>query len=105
MSGMSVIFGAFTAHLMKSLLAPDAMNLLEIGARYQMYHGLALLFVGVLAHGFDRRGFQVAGVCFLAGCLIFSGSLYAMALSGISTFAQATPVGGVAFILGWIEIL
>jgi uncharacterized membrane protein YgdD (TMEM256/DUF423 family) len=73
----------------------------ETGVRYQMYHTLAVLFVGVLAARFDGWMIHGAGWAFIAGIVVFSGSLYALALTGVTILGAITPIGGLAFLVGW----
>jgi uncharacterized membrane protein YgdD (TMEM256/DUF423 family) len=74
----------------------------ETGVRYQLYHALAILAVAVGVPRMDGRLLPVAGWCFTAGIAIFSGSLYALAATGVTTFGAITPIGGLAFLIGWI---
>jgi uncharacterized membrane protein YgdD (TMEM256/DUF423 family) len=76
----------------------------ETGVRYQMYHALALLAVGLLLPRVDGRAMIVAGWSFIAGIFIFSGSLYALALTGVTTLGAITPIGGLAFLAGWLAL-
>jgi uncharacterized membrane protein YgdD (TMEM256/DUF423 family) len=108
---LGVATGAFGAHgmpswLEKSGLAPDEvarrMETLEIGVRYQMYHALALLGVGLLAQRGGGRGLLFAGAAFLLGTALFSGLLYVLAVTGIKTVGVIVPVGGVLLIAGWV---
>lgn len=99
---LAVGAGAFGAHALRTRLAPDLLAVFETGARYQMYHALALLAV---AWGVERWSTGVAaaaGWAFVAGILLFSGSLYVLALSGVRWLGAVTPFGGVAFLVGWI---
>lgn len=94
--------GAFGAHALRARLAPDLLAVFETGARYQMYHALALL---VVAWAAARPGATLAGWagwCFVAGTVLFSGSLYVLALSGVRWLGAVTPLGGVAFLAGWL---
>jgi uncharacterized membrane protein YgdD (TMEM256/DUF423 family) len=99
---VSVAAGAFGAHALRPRLSPEYLGVFETAARYQMYHGLGLLAVawavtrwpGALAHW--------AGWLFLLGTLLFSGSLYALALTGVRWLGAITPLGGVAFLAGWL---
>jgi len=99
---IAVSLGAFAAHGLKSMLGPDLLATFQTGVQYQMYHSLALLAVGILVLQFPAQtGLRIAGFLFLAGIIIFSGSLYVLALSGIRWLGAITPIGGVAFLAGW----
>ncbi len=103
LSGMAaVIFGAFGAHALKDQLSPPLMQAYQTGVYYQFFHTFALLAVGILL---ERRGalrlLKWSGVCFTLGILLFSGSLYVLALSGIRVFGMVTPLGGLLFIVAW----
>ena len=98
---LAVAFGAFGAHSLKAILTPDMLVVFETGVRYQMYHALALLAVGWAAHQYPKASFHVAGWLFSAGILLFSGSLYVLALSGVRWLGAITPLGGVCFLAGW----
>ncbi len=105
LAALSVAAGAFGAHILKSRLPPDALAIFETGARYQMYHALALFAV---AWGYSRwpgRAIQVSGWCFVAGIVIFCGSLYALSANGPQFWGAVTPAGGVAFLVGWAMLL
>jgi len=93
--------GAMGAHLLKASLGPDLLQHFETAARYQMYHALALLAVGLRSARVPSGAARVAGVAFVAGTVLFSGSLYALALSGERWLGAVTPWGGLAFLLGW----
>jgi len=94
--------GAFAAHALRSRLDPSALQVFETGARYQMYHALGLLAVAWLLQNAPGPFPIWAGRLFLLGTLLFSGSLYALALSGHRGLGLVTPFGGVAFLAGWI---
>jgi uncharacterized membrane protein YgdD (TMEM256/DUF423 family) len=99
---IAVSLGAFAAHCLKSMLGPDLLATFQTGVQYHMYHSLALLAVGILVLQFPAQtGLRIAGFLFLAGIIIFSGSLYVLALSGIRWLGAITPIGGVAFLAGW----
>jgi len=98
---LAVAFGAFGAHSLKAVLAPDMLTVFETGVRYQMYHALALLAVGWAAQQYPQDSFHIAGWLFVAGILLFSGSLYVLALSGVRWLGAITPLGGVCFLAGW----
>lgn len=95
--------GAFGAHALRTRLTPADLATFETAARYQMYHALALLAVGWLVERGHARA-VAAGWCFLAGTLLFSGSLYLLTLCGIRWMGAVTPLGGVAFIAGWVTL-
>ena len=97
----SVALGAFGAHALKQKLSPEMLNIFEVGARYQMYHALALLFVGLSYSILSSQTLFYSGWFFVFGSLIFSGSLYTLALTGIKTFGAITPIGGILLLLGW----
>lgn len=96
-AGLAVAAGAFGAHALRARLEPRALEIFETAARYQMYHGLAILLCAVVATG----GARVAGWIMQAGILLFCGSLYALALSDLKWLGAITPVGGLAFLVGW----
>jgi uncharacterized membrane protein YgdD (TMEM256/DUF423 family) len=99
---IAVSLGAFAAHGLKSMLGADLLATFQTGVQYHMYHSLALLAVGILVLQFPAQtGLRIAGFLFLAGIIIFSGSLYVLALSGIRWLGAITPIGGVAFLAGW----
>ncbi len=91
---LAVMAGAFAAHGLKARLSADALAVFETGARYHMYHALAMALAGLMA---ARR----AAIAFLAGIVLFSGSLYLLALTGVTLLGAVTPVGGLCFIAGW----
>jgi uncharacterized membrane protein YgdD (TMEM256/DUF423 family) len=102
--GLSVAAGAFASHALKEQLSASSLSIFETGARYQMYHALALLAVALLLTRTESPPpptLVASGVAFIAGVAIFSGSLYALSLTGINWLGAITPVGGVAFIIGW----
>lgn len=101
--GLSVIGGAFASHALKHQLTDRALAIFETGARYQMYHALALLLVALILSRAPepQTFFAVAGWAFIAGTIIFSGSLYALSLTDIKWLGEITPLGGVAYIVGW----
>ena len=99
---IAVALGAFAAHALKARLDAQLLATFETGARYQMYHALALLAVGLLSEQASSRLLTASGVLFVAGTLLFSGSLYALALTGTRWFGAITPFGGVAFVIGWL---
>ena len=98
---LGVALGAFGAHALRGRLSPEMLAMFETGVRYQMYHTLALLITGLVMARIDGWLFHLAGWCFVAGILIFSGSLYALALTGVTVLGAITPIGGLAFLAGW----
>ena len=104
LGALAVICGAFGAHALRGQLAPDLLDVWETAARYQMYHALALF---ASAWVYSRGATSCAkwsGWLFIAGVLLFSGSLYALALTGIRPLGAITPFGGGALIAGWISL-
>ena len=100
---LAVAAGAFGAHALRSRLAPDMLAVFETGARYQMYHALALLAVAWAAARWPQSAaVPTAGWLFAAGILLFSGSLYVLALTGVRWLGAVAPLGGTAFLLGWL---
>ena len=99
---LGVMLGAFGAHALKGRLDAELLATFEIGVRYQMYHALALLAVGWAATRWPGAAVTASGWLFVAGTVIFSGSLYALALSGARWLGAITPLGGLAFLAGWL---
>ena len=104
MAGVGVALGAFGAHGLRGRLSPEMLAVFETGVRYHMYHALAMLATAALMTRVDGRAIVIAGWSFLLGIVLFSGSLYALALSGITTLGAITPLGGLAFLAGWIAL-
>jgi uncharacterized membrane protein YgdD (TMEM256/DUF423 family) len=102
--GIGVALGAFGAHGLKSRAGTDLLAVFETGVRYHMYHALALLAVGWAATRWPGVWIATAGWLFLVGILVFSGSLYLMTFTGARWLGAITPLGGVAFILGWVAL-
>jgi uncharacterized membrane protein YgdD (TMEM256/DUF423 family) len=104
---VAVAAGAFGAHAVRDRLSAEMLQVFQTGVTYQMYHALALLAVGILLARFSADGsvwLTGAGWLFVAGTVLFSGSLYALSLSGVSWLGAITPLGGVAFLLGWLGL-
>lgn len=93
--------GAFAAHGLKGRLSPDYLAIFQTGVQYQLVHALALLGVAVLANLLPGRLVAWAGLLFCLGIVLFSGSLYALTLSGVARLGIITPFGGLAFLAGW----
>ncbi len=98
---VAVSLGAFAAHGLKSRLAPEMLAVFETGVRYQMYHALALLAAAWAYAKWPGAMTAAGGWLFVAGTLLFSGSLYGIALCGLRWLGPVTPLGGLAFLAGW----
>jgi uncharacterized membrane protein YgdD (TMEM256/DUF423 family) len=102
---IAVALGAFGAHVLKERLSSDMLSVFQTGVQYQMYHALALILVAVLSNQLSNSGaVHWSGWLFFAGILLFSGSLYALSLSGVKVLGAITPLGGLAFLAGWIML-
>jgi len=103
---LAVMLGAFGAHGLRGQIDGSLLVAFNTGAQYQMYHALALLMVGILAQLFPgQKLLNWSGLFFVIGMLLFSGSLYALALTGVKAFGPVTPVGGMAFMAGWLLLV
>ncbi len=98
---LGVAAGAFGAHSLKGRLDPEMLTVFETAVRYQIYHSIALVLVGLAGFRFPTAGLHLSGWLFAAGIVLFSGSLYVLALSGVRWMGAITPLGGVAFLGGW----
>ena len=98
----AVALGAFASHALKNRLDADLLAIFEVGVRYQMYHALGLLAVAWACARWPGTAVTSAGWLFVAGTVIFSGSLYALSLSGTRWLGAITPFGGLAFLAGWL---
>ena len=104
-AGLAVVLGAFGAHALRDRLGPQILAIYETGVRYQVYHAFALLIVGLLRGSAARSPWiDAAGWFFVIGIAVFSGSLYLLSVSGARWLGAITPVGGLAFILGWASL-
>ncbi len=101
---VAVAAGAFGAHALRARLAPDMLAVFETAARYQMYHALALIAVAWAATKWPGSAVTASGWLFVAGTLLFSGSLYALALTGVRQLGAITPLGGLCFLGGWAAL-
>jgi len=105
---LAVTLGAFGAHGLKKIVPPETLGTFETGVRYQFYHTLALLAIAILFEKFPLRSIRYAGICFITGIVLFSGSLYLLTLLqatntvGLRGIGAITPIGGVFFIAGWL---
>jgi uncharacterized membrane protein YgdD (TMEM256/DUF423 family) len=98
---LGVALGAFGAHGLRARISPEMLAVFETGVRYQMYHAVALLIVALTIPRMGGWLVVTAGWMFTAGIVLFSGSLYALALTGVTTLGAITPIGGLAFLAGW----
>ena len=102
---VGVALGAFGAHGLRTRLSAEMLAVFETGVRYQMYHAFAILIVALAAARIDGWLIRSAGWLFTAGIVLFSGSLYALALSGVTVLGAVTPIGGLAFLAGWAALV
>ena len=98
---VGVGFGAFGAHGLRGRLSAEMLGVFETAVRYQMYHALALMALAALSDRLNGRLIEAAGWLFVAGIVLFSGSLYLLAVTGVTVLGAFTPLGGVAFLAGW----
>jgi uncharacterized membrane protein YgdD (TMEM256/DUF423 family) len=111
LAGLAVALGAFAAHGLKKIVDADAVAVFQTGVQYQMYHALALLAVGMLYEKYPNRWIHRAGLFFIGGIILFSGSLYLLTAlkaanqPGLKAAGIVTPFGGVFFIAGWCLLL
>lgn len=99
---LAVLFGAFGAHALKNNLSPEMLAVYKTGVEYQFYHALGLLLVGVIGFQIKSKFINWAGILLVAGIILFSGSLYALSLTGIKALGAITPIGGLSFVAGWV---
>ncbi len=105
LGGLSVLLGAFGAHSLKAVLTEKSLATFSTATQYMMYHSLALLAIGVLSlQEGHREKVKTPAKFFMAGILLFSGSLYALALGGPKIFGPITPLGGLCFMIGWFTL-
>ena len=103
-AGLAVALGAFAAHGLRARLSAEMLAVFEVGARYHMYHALGLLAVGWVGSRWPGGAVTTAGWLFVAGTLIFSGSLYVLSVTGQRWLGSITPIGGAAFLAGWLAL-
>ncbi|VGO22865.1 DUF423 domain-containing protein [Pontiella sulfatireligans] len=99
---LAVMIGAFGAHGLKEKLSTEMLAIYKTGVEYHFYHALALLAVGLVAMHFQSKLLTASGWAMTAGIVIFSGSLYALSISGVKVLGAITPIGGLCFIAGWV---
>ena len=104
-AAVGVALGAFGAHGLRASVTPERLAVFETGVRYHLVHALAIVAAAWAAQAAPQSaGPRWAGACFVAGVLIFSGSLYVLVLTGVTAWGAVTPFGGLAFIAGWIAL-
>ncbi len=99
---LAVLLGAFGAHGLKNVLSPDMLAIYKTGVEYQFYHALGLLLIGVISTKFDSKWIRWSTILLVTGIIVFSGSLYTLAISGVKVLGAITPIGGLSFVAGWI---
>jgi uncharacterized membrane protein YgdD (TMEM256/DUF423 family) len=99
---LGVLLGAFGAHALKKSLSPEMLDVYKTGVEYQFYHAVGLLLVGLIRFRIESKWLNWSGIFLIFGILIFSGSLYALSISGIKIVGAITPIGGLAFVAGWV---
>ena len=99
---MGVLLGAFGAHALKNSLSPEMLAVYTTAVEYQFYHSLGLLLIGLIGYHVKSKWLNWSGILLFVGIILFSGSLYALSISGIKVLGAITPIGGVAFVAGWI---
>jgi uncharacterized membrane protein YgdD (TMEM256/DUF423 family) len=104
LGALGVAAGAFVAHFLRGRLAPEMLYVFSTGVWYHLIHALALLVVAWATTRWPRTATTLAGWLFVVGTVLFSGSLYLLGLTGIQGFGYVTPLGGVAFIAGWLAL-
>lgn len=102
---LGVAIGAFGAHILKESLSAESLAVYNTGVEYHFYHALGLLAVGILAKYFDQKRMMWSAIFLSAGIILFSGSLYLLAISGVKGLGAITPLGGMSFISGWIFLI
>ena len=102
---LGVVAGAMGVHALRDVLDAKALNTFETGVRFQMYHALALLAVGMLAGRWKTGFVRLSGVLFTAGVVLFSGSLYIFAITGIGVFGAIAPLGGLSLMAAWTSLI
>lgn len=104
-AALAVVLGAFGAHALKARISPQMLEVYHTGAQYHFYHALGMLLIGVLAAQLQNSGaLRLSGFLMLAGIVLFSGSLYLLAITGVTWLGAITPLGGLAFIAAWVVL-
>ena len=105
LAALAVAAGAFGAHALRERLAPELLDTFETAARYHVYHALALIAAAWVSARWPGPASTAAGWLFVAGIVLFSGSLYALAFTGVTALGAITPIGGLAFLAGWAMLI
>lgn len=104
-AALAVILGAFGAHILKTRLSPEMLQVYHVGSQYHFYHAIGMLLIGALATQFQNNGaLRLSGFLMLAGIVLFSGSLYVLAVTGATWLGAVAPLGGLAFIAAWVVL-
>ena len=106
LAGLGVISGAFASHALKEYLSESALSIWQTAVKYQMYHSLALVLVAffMTLNESISQWLNISAIAFIVGIILFSGSLYSLALSNVKILGAITPIGGLAFIIGWFSL-
>ena len=99
---LGVLLGAFGAHALKNSLTPEMLAVYKTAVEYQFYHSLGLLLIGLIGYHVQSKWLNWSGILLFVGIILFSGSLYALTITGIKVLGAITPIGGLAFVAGWI---
>lgn len=100
--GLGVLLGAFGAHALKKILSPEMLDVYKTGVEYQFCHAIGLLLVGLIGFHLESKWLRLSGILIIVGIILFSGSLYALSMSGIKILGAITPIGGLSFVAGWV---
>lgn len=104
-AALAVILGAFGAHILKARLSPEMLNVYQVGSHYHFYHAIGMLVVGLLAAQIHNdAAVQLSGFLMLGGIVLFCGSLYLLAVTGLTWLGAVAPLGGLAFIAAWVVL-
>ena len=104
-AALSVLIGAFGAHGLKGKISTEDLVIFEVGVRYQMYHALALILLGLISASMSWKILILPGIFFCSGIIIFSGSLYLIVLTNMRWLGAITPIGGALLIFGWLSLV
>jgi uncharacterized membrane protein YgdD (TMEM256/DUF423 family) len=102
---LAVLLGAFGAHALKKVLSAEMLAIYKTGVEYQFYHALGLLLIGLIGFQIDSKWLRWSGILLVVGIILFSGSLYALSISGVKFLGAITPIGGLSFVAGWICLI